>query len=135
MFVCIRSAAFVIVVTQKLVLQQSKNVRAKCTETLSPPSFYSILLGCNKIIIIIIKLFCPLSEHNQPTKNDKRSKLLVWTSANLQCLISINTINTFKLNIREELVLQDHEFWITAWSRKRFDQSGNVCKKIGFLNH
>ena len=37
MFVYIRSAAFVIVVTQKLVLQQSKNVTAKCTETLSPP--------------------------------------------------------------------------------------------------
>ena len=28
---------FVIVVTQKLVLQQSKNVMAKCTENLSPP--------------------------------------------------------------------------------------------------
>ena len=27
----------IIVVTQKLVLQQSKNVTAKCTETLSPP--------------------------------------------------------------------------------------------------
>ena len=39
MFVYIRSAAFVIVVTQKLVLQQYKNVTAKCTETLSPPLF------------------------------------------------------------------------------------------------
>ena len=28
---------FIIVITQKLVLQQSKNVTAKCTETLSPP--------------------------------------------------------------------------------------------------
>ena len=28
---------FVIVVTQNLVLQQSKNLKAKCTETLSPP--------------------------------------------------------------------------------------------------
>ena len=28
---------FIIVVTQKLVLQQSKNVTAKCPETLSPP--------------------------------------------------------------------------------------------------
>ena len=28
---------FIFAVTQKLVLQQSKNVRAKCTETLSPP--------------------------------------------------------------------------------------------------
>ena len=37
MFVYIRSAAFIIVVTQKIVLQQSKNVTAKCTETLSPP--------------------------------------------------------------------------------------------------
>ena len=37
MFVYIRSPAFVIVVTQKLVLQQSKNVTAKCTETQSPP--------------------------------------------------------------------------------------------------
>ena len=37
MFVYIRSAAFIIVVTQKLVFQQSKNVIAKCTETLLPP--------------------------------------------------------------------------------------------------
>ena len=37
MFVYIRSAAFVIVFTQKLVLQQSKNVTAKYTETLFPP--------------------------------------------------------------------------------------------------
>ena len=45
MFVYIRSAAFVIVVTQKLVLQQSKNVTAKCTETLSPPPSIQYLLG------------------------------------------------------------------------------------------
>ena len=36
MFFYIRSAAY-IVVTQKLVLQQSKNVTAKSTETLLPP--------------------------------------------------------------------------------------------------
>ena len=37
---------FNIVVTQKLVFQQSKNVRAKCTETLSPPTSiqFSLLL-------------------------------------------------------------------------------------------
>ena len=34
---CIRSAAFIIVVTQKLVLQHPKYVTAKCTETLLPP--------------------------------------------------------------------------------------------------
>ena len=45
MFVYIRSAAFVIVVTQKLVLQQSKNVTAKCTETLSPPPSIQFSLG------------------------------------------------------------------------------------------
>ena len=45
MFVYIRSAAFVIAVTQKLVLQQSKNVRAKCTETLSPPPSIQYLLA------------------------------------------------------------------------------------------
>jgi len=33
---------FIFVVTQKLVIQQSKNVTAKWTETLSPLSFYSI---------------------------------------------------------------------------------------------
>ena len=48
MYVYIRSAALVIVVMQKLVLQQSKNVTAKCTETLMPPpciqisSFYLV---------------------------------------------------------------------------------------------
>ena len=35
---------FIIVVTQKLVLQQSKNVTAKCTETLSPPPSIQISL-------------------------------------------------------------------------------------------
>ena len=48
MFVYIRSAAFVIVVTQKLVLQQSKNVTAKCTETLSPPPSIQYLLALNE---------------------------------------------------------------------------------------
>ena len=48
MFVYIRSAAFVIVVTQNLVLQQSKNVTAKCTETI----YRSLLLfnsPCKKL--------------------------------------------------------------------------------------
>jgi len=50
MFVYIRSAAFVIVVTQKLVLQQSKNVTAKFTETLSPPPpIIQYLLGIESI--------------------------------------------------------------------------------------
>ena len=48
MFVYIRSAAFIIVVTQKLVLQQSKNVTAKCTETLSPPPSIKYLLGLHR---------------------------------------------------------------------------------------
>ena len=39
-----RSAAFIIVVTQKLVLRQSKNVTAKCTETLSPPPSIQLTL-------------------------------------------------------------------------------------------
>ena len=49
MFVYIRSAAFVIVVTQKLVLQQSKNVKAKCTETLSPPPSIKYLLDPTEV--------------------------------------------------------------------------------------
>ena len=49
MFVYIRSAVFVIVVTQKLVLQQSKNVTAKCTETLLPPPCIQFSFG--KIIV------------------------------------------------------------------------------------
>ena len=36
---------FIIVVTQKLVLQQSINVTAKCTENLSPPPCILYLLG------------------------------------------------------------------------------------------
>ena len=44
MFVYIRSTAFVIVVMQKLVLQQSKNITAKCTENLSPPPCILYLL-------------------------------------------------------------------------------------------
>ena len=45
MFVYIRSAAFIIVFTQKLVLQQSKYVTAKCTETLLPPPCIQFSLG------------------------------------------------------------------------------------------
>ena len=36
---------FIIVVAQKLVLQQSKNVTAKCTEPLSPPPSIQYLIG------------------------------------------------------------------------------------------
>ena len=36
---------FIIVVTQKLVLQQSKNVTAKCMETLSPSLSIQYILG------------------------------------------------------------------------------------------
>ena len=39
---------FIIVVTQKLILQQFKNVTAKCTENLSPPPWILYLLG-NKV--------------------------------------------------------------------------------------
>ena len=49
---------FVIVVTQKLVLQQSKNVTAKCTETLSPLLLFNS--PCN------FQWFCCL-------KNEKKS--------------------------------------------------------------
>ena len=38
-------AIFIIVLTQTLVLQQSKNVTAKCTETRSPPPSIQYLLG------------------------------------------------------------------------------------------
>ena len=51
MFVYIRLAAFVIDVMQKLVLQ-SKNVTAKCTETLSPPPSIQYLLGCTVFLVI-----------------------------------------------------------------------------------
>ena len=37
---------FNIVVTQKLVFQQSKNVTAKCTETLSPPPSIQYISPC-----------------------------------------------------------------------------------------
>ena len=36
---------FIIIVTQNLVLQQSKNVTTKCTETLSPRPSIQYLLG------------------------------------------------------------------------------------------
>ena len=40
---------FIIVVTQKLVLQQSKNVTAKCTETLLPPPSIQFSLFVHKM--------------------------------------------------------------------------------------
>ena len=45
--------AFAIVVTQKLVLQQSKYFTAKCTETLSPtPSIQFSLMYANPLLIV-----------------------------------------------------------------------------------
>ena len=57
----IRSAAFAIVVTQKLVPQQSKNVTAKCTETLSPPpsipfSLVLYMVSCLQLQYIIVSI-------------------------------------------------------------------------------
>ena len=42
---------FIIFATQKLVLQQPKNITAKCTETLSPPPYIQYLLGHTHIRI------------------------------------------------------------------------------------
>ena len=66
MFVYIRSAAFVIVVTQKLVLQQSKNVTTKCTETLLPPPSIQYLLGLvqgnnARKVVSEVHIFCTAS--------------------------------------------------------------------------
>ena len=49
MFVYISSIVIVIVVTQKLVLQQSKNVTTKCRKNLSPPP--CILFSLNEMIV------------------------------------------------------------------------------------
>ena len=51
MFVYIRSTAFVIVVTQKLVFQRSKNVTGHSKVYGKPiaPSLYSILFGVNQV--------------------------------------------------------------------------------------
>ena len=48
---------FIIVVTQKLVLQQSKKVTAKCTETLSPLLLfnYPLEIGCSFKFVGTIK--------------------------------------------------------------------------------
>ena len=62
MFVYIKSAAFIIVVTQKLVLQQPKNVTAKCTETL-------MLLGpYNLFVLSLVSVQCTkkISKYQMP---------------------------------------------------------------------
>ena len=65
MFVYIRSAAFIIVVTRKLVLQQSKNVTAKCTETLLPPPCiqFSLLRSINMLCfsVLVSVCLCPIN--------------------------------------------------------------------------
>ena len=61
MFVYIRLAAFVIDVMQKLVLQQSKNVTAKCTETLSPPPSIQYLLAVHQKFQILKFKLIPFS--------------------------------------------------------------------------
>ena len=57
MFVYIRSAAFIIVVTQKLVLQQPKYVTAKCTETLLPPPCIQFYLDAPNVCLSFVLLF------------------------------------------------------------------------------
>ena len=49
---------FIIFVTQKLVLQQYKNVTAKCMETLSPPPTIQYLLATT---FLRVSLYCTVS--------------------------------------------------------------------------
>ena len=53
------------VVTQKLVLQQFKNVTAKCTETLWPPPSLQYLLGEHKVSEekSPMEIYSPLVQH------------------------------------------------------------------------
>ena len=44
---------FIIVITQKLVLQQSKNVTAKCTETLLPPPCIQFSMYSSSVVYIV----------------------------------------------------------------------------------
>ena len=67
MFVYIRSAAFIIVVTPKLVLQQSKYVTAKCTETLLPPPCIQFSLSSPNLTLTV--------EWSEPVQN----KLYIWS--------------------------------------------------------
>ena len=68
MLVYIRSAAFVIDVTQKLVLQQSKNATAKYTETLSPlPSIQFPLVAMISAIQNVLELLIVKDQQNSPT--------------------------------------------------------------------
>ena len=56
MFVYIRSAAFVIVVTQKLFLQQSKNGTATVYGNPNAPSLYLLGLNNQKILYFGIQI-------------------------------------------------------------------------------
>ena len=89
MFVYIRSAAFVIVVTQKLVLQQSKNVTAKCTETLSPPLSIQYLLERTKHCTLI-KYILPV---NRPIPLFKWKVLEITMKVPLKVFCQDNPVN------------------------------------------
>ena len=83
MFVYIRSAAFVIVFTQKLVLQQSKNVTAKCTETLSPPPSIQFSLQQNMWLFILLTDLTGAVEGVFKQKTQEKSKYLTILYTNL----------------------------------------------------
>ena len=94
MFVYIRSAAFIIVVTQKLVLQQSKYVTAKCTETLLPPPSIQFSLG--------------IFMHDYP-----QLIALSWSQYLQWALLN------FKKNLQDRLNL-DINFLFPHWFRAKF---------------
>ena len=123
-FVYIRSAAFIIVVTQKLVLRQSKYVTAKCTETLLPPPCiqFSLIQQVNSWSMIYtlsilqwinwffkkLTLNVVLRSFHFEVKKYTICALLIpfcrdndigtfmWSIGNLKWLISISNASTFE---------------------------------------
>ena len=63
---------FIIVATQKLVLQQSKNVKAKCTENLTPPSCILYLLDSNQKLGYTLKRVYTLLKMDYQVSSKKK---------------------------------------------------------------
>ena len=57
---------FIIVVTQKLVLQPSKNVAVKCTEPQSPPHSIQFSLNISIVYTLYIRSLNALKQYNAP---------------------------------------------------------------------
>ena len=122
MFVYIRSAAFVMVVSQNLVLQQSKNVTAKCTETQSPPPSIQFSICWKKLSSLLFGFYTLLRIVMKPIVSETRFH--EW------CQHSFVDINILEILLYVISLHSLFVFWFKIKSTKMY-LPPNVKRKLG----